>query len=213
MIGRRLPDGSLNVLLEYNRVMFALFQVLFFTGTIADSNAAIVAVMKWITVFPGAVVGRKGRSHPLVGEGEIGPVGCEVRIECSTLAYIVVKRLIAIQNLTIHLGILGAGLVLLTFPGILGVAHLVRVGESLGFLRAEEAWKRICVGTDGAAVVHVLKFGPANEFLRATVCKCFSLWLRLAPHGRIDMALAGATRSWLPEVILTRIDVRITYRV
>ena len=191
--------------------MFALFQVFFLGAAIASTNSLVVSVVEWVSVFPGAVGGVFNKLGFLLGEGQVGTVGGEVGVESTALFHDVVERLVTVQDLAVLLGVFSTGLVLGALERLVVVSNLVQVGERFGCNCREETGEGLGVWAWGRTVVHVLKFGSLDEFLRATVSEGLGTGrLALAAHGSVDVTSTRASRASLSQVVLASIHVRVS---
>ena len=108
---------------------------------------------------------RLDRLGVLVRGSKIGAVRREVRVEGTTLAYIVIEGFASVQDRAILLSILGTGLILCTLIRLNFIAKLVQICERLSNLSTKEALSLFRKWTRIRSIVHVLKFRLPNKFL------------------------------------------------
>ena len=98
-VGHTLPDARCNVLAVLHGVFLHFLNVGLLRRTISDTDALIVAHVKWVTLFEGSEERLLFLLPLLLGECNVRAVGREVRVEAAALADRIGPWLLTVNNL------------------------------------------------------------------------------------------------------------------
>ena len=112
------------------------------------------------------------------------------------------------EDFAIRLCVLFSSLVLRSFIRIFFVTNRIQVWEGFSLYRCEESLCVLWNCRERNTVIHMFKFWLSHELVRPTENE--GLFLNaLRPHGAGHASCSKSPRSWLAQVILTRVDVRV----
>ena len=120
-----------------------LLHVLLLGGTIACTDALVVACVKRVALLEGSKEWSLLLGQLLLGEGDVCAECRKVGLESASLAHSVGPWLVTVQNPAILLGVLVTTLVLLPFIGVLRVAYFVEAREWVSLDTRRKPWSTL----------------------------------------------------------------------